>query len=199
MSAPTEPLPPRPLAPSKPEAEPAVRASPAGRRESPARRRGTLIHRLLHHLPDLPPEQRAQAAAHFLGRPAWELSYGEQAEIAGEVATLMADPRFEPLFGPGSRAEVPLIGQLGGRVISGRVDRLLVRPDHLLVVDYKTDRLPPSSPPAEYVRQMAAYRGLLACLYPGRPVRCVLLWTDGPLWMPLDPADMDDALAAMAT
>ena len=66
------------------------------------------------------------------------------------------------------------------------------------MVDYKTDRLPPSEPPPPYLRQMAAYRGVLACLYPGRPIRCALLWTDGPGWMPLDPAALDDALAAMA-
>jgi ATP-dependent helicase/nuclease subunit A len=111
---------------------------------------------------------------------------------------VMQDARFAGLFGPGSRAEVPLIGQLGGRVISGRVDRLWVGTDQVLVVDYKTDRRPPDWPPTAYLRQMAAYRGVLACLYPGRTVRCALLWTDGPLWMPLDPHAMDDALAAMA-
>jgi ATP-dependent helicase/nuclease subunit A len=30
---------------------------------------------------------------------------------------------------------------------------------------------------------MAAYRALLRGVYPGRSVRCALLWTDGPLWM----------------
>jgi ATP-dependent helicase/nuclease subunit A len=202
-TAPTEPVPPRPLAPSRPEVDPPARSSPASAlladsRHQGGRKRGSLIHRLLQSLPDLPPGQRAEAAVRFLGRSAWGLSYADQAEIAGEVARLMDDPTFAHLFGPGSRAEVPLIGQLGGRVVSGRVDRLVVRPDSVLVVDYKTDRLPPDEPPAAYLRQMAAYRGVLACLYPARIVRCALLWTDGPRWMPLDAAALDDALAAMA-
>jgi len=198
LPAPEEPVPPRPLAPSRPEMEPAPAGGPAGRAETPARRRGMLIHRLLQYLPDLPEEGRAKAAARYLGRPAWDLSFAQQAEIATEAAAVMQDPRFARIFSAGSRAEVPLIGQLGGRVISGRVDRLWVGPDQVLVVDYKTDRRPPDQPPAAYLRQMAAYRGVLACLYPGRAVRCALLWTDGPVWMALDPAAMDDALAAMA-
>ncbi len=199
-AAPTEPVPPRPLAPSRPEADPPARSSPAGetRGSQGGRKRGSLIHRLLQSLPDLPAAERPQAAIRFLGRSAWGLSYTEQAEIAGEVARVMDDPTHKDLFGPDSRAEVPLIGQLGGRVISGRVDRLVVKSDSVLVVDYKTDRLPPAEPPAAYIRQMAAYRGVLACLYPGRTVRCALLWTDGPRWTPLESAMLDDALAAMA-
>jgi ATP-dependent helicase/nuclease subunit A len=197
-TAPQEPVPPRPLAPSRPDADPPARSSPAGARNQGGRQRGSLIHRLLQSLPDLPADQRAAAAARFLGRSAWGLPYAEQAEIATEVARVMDDPTFTPLFGPDSRAEVPLIGQLGGRVVSGRVDRLVVRADSVLVVDYKTDRLPPAEPPPAYLRQMAAYRGVLACLYPTKAVRCALLWTDGPRWMPLDTATLDDALAAMA-
>jgi len=83
-------------------------------------------------------------------------------------------------------------------VVSGRVDRLLVRPDAVLVVDYKTELHPPKTPPAPYLRQMAAYRAILACLYPGRRVRCALLWTALPLWMPLDLASLDDAMAGLS-
>jgi ATP-dependent helicase/nuclease subunit A len=197
-AAPVEPLPPRPLAPSRPEAEPPPLVSPAGRNEPAVRQRGMLVHRLLQSLPDLPAEQRSKAAARFLGRPAWGLGFAAQAAVAAEVARAMQDPAFAQLFGPGSRAEVPLVGQLGGRVISGRVDRLWVGPDQVMVVDFKTDRRPPDQPPAAYVRQMAAYRGVLACLYPGHRVRCALLWTDGPRWMALDGNLLDDALAAMA-
>jgi ATP-dependent helicase/nuclease subunit A len=198
QTAPVEPVPPRPLAPSRPEADPPARSSPAEPRSQGGRKRGGLIHRLLQSLPDLPAEERPLAATRFLGRDAWGLSYADQAEIAAEIARVMEEPAFADIFGPDSRAEVPLIGQLGGRVISGRVDRLVVRAESVLVVDYKTDRLPPAEPPPVYLRQMAAYRGVLACLYPAKTVRCALLWTDGPRWMPLDAHALDDALAGMA-
>jgi ATP-dependent helicase/nuclease subunit A len=195
-----EPSPPRPLSPSRPdEDEPAVHA-PFGKDDGRRFRRGRLIHRLLQSLPDLPAGHRAEATARFLGRAQEGLSYVEQAEIAGEVAAILAHPLFAPLFGPGSQAEVPLIGQWGERTVSGQVDRLLVTETEVLVVDYKTNRPPPpdaAGVASAYLRQMAAYRGVLACLYPGRTVRCALLWTDGPRLMALPAALLDDTLAGL--
>ena len=45
--------------------------------------------------------------------------------------------------------------------------------------------------PPGYLRQMAAYRTLLRRIYPDRPVRCLLLWTQGPRAMALDDALLD--------
>ena len=168
---PVEPSPPRPLTPSRPDGPEEETRSPLGADEGARFRRGRLIHRLLQLLPDLDPGRRNAAAARFLGRRGWALSYAEQAEIAGEVAAVLADPEFAPIFGPGSRAEVPVVGQIGERVIAGQVDRLLVTETDVLIVDYKTNRPPPRHPaavPMLYRRQMAAYRALLACIYPGR-------------------------------
>ena len=147
-SAPAEPSPPRPLVPSRPDDdEPEVRQPFAG--DDGARfQRGRLIHRLLQSLPDIAPAKRSEAAARFLGRPGWRLSFAEQAEIAGEVGAMLADPGFAPIFGPGSRAEVPVVGQVGERILSGQVDRLLVTETEVLIVDYKTNRSPPARPDA---------------------------------------------------
>lgn len=113
------------------------------------------------------------------------------------MLAILDDPAFAPLFGPGSLAEAPLVAVLSdGRVVSGQVDRLLVRDTGVLVVDYKTNRRPPATVeavPAIYVHQMAAYRAALARMFPGRPVDCALLWTEGPVLMPL-PAAMLDAV-----
>lgn len=76
-------------------------------------------------------------------------------------------------------------------MVSGQIDRLVVTGQAVLIVDYKTNRPPPETPegvPAVYLRQMAAYRALLAGIYPGRPVICHLLWTDGPRIMQLSDA-----------
>jgi ATP-dependent helicase/nuclease subunit A len=200
QAAPLEPSPPRPLAPSRPdEDEPEVR-SPFGNDGGTRFLRGRLIHRLLQSLPDIVPAKRNEAAARFLGRAGWGLSFAEQAAIAGEVGAILADPQFAPIFGSGSRAEVPVVGQLGDRILSGQVDRLLVTKDEVLIVDYKTNRPPPrhaADVSPVYLRQMAAYRAALACIYPGRIVRCALLWTDEPRLMPLDNRLLDDALAGL--
>ena len=67
--------------------------------------------------------------------------------------------------------------------------------ESLAVVDYKTNRGPPEDPaevPEVYLKQMAAYRALLAEIYPDRRVDCYLLWTEGPRLMQLGPAQLAD-------
>lgn len=184
-----EPDPPRPLAPSRPEEdEPAVR-SPVGPDNGHRFKRGRLIHRLLQSLPEVAPDRRAATARSWLGRPAHGLSPETCDEMVAEVLGVLEHPEYAPLFGPGSRAEVPLTGLVEGRVVSGQVDRLLITSDSVTVLDYKTNRpVPrdPSSVSSAYLRQMAAYRAVLRLIYPNLPVHCVLLWTDGPLLMTLE-------------
>jgi len=182
----------RPLTPSRPAgAEPAVR-TPIGPDDRLRFRRGLVIHRLLELLPELPRERRAAACRRFLARPVHELDAAAQAEIAGETERVLDDPVFAPLFGPGSRAEVRVVGEIAGArgtmVLSGQVDRLVVTSAEVLVLDYKTNRPPPATENevAEiYLRQMAAYRAVLRRIYPNRSVTCALLWTDGPRLMTL--------------
>lgn len=183
-----EPDPPRPLVPSRPAAgEPAV-VSPLGGDDGFRFKRGTLIHRLLQTLPDLAPDRRRAAAAAYLARPVHGLDAAMQAALAGEVLGVLEHPAHARLFGPGSRAETSIAGLVGGQALAARVDRLFVGAEEVAVVDYKTNRPPPVAPESvapAYLRQMAAYRGALRAIYPGRVVRCLLLWTDGPRLMEL--------------
>ncbi len=82
--------------------------------------------------------------------------------------------------------------------INGRIDRLVVTPDRVLVIDYKTNRPAPDAldrvDPA-YVLQAAAYVAVLKRLYPDRPVEAALVWTDGPKLMPIPQPMLDAALA----
>ncbi len=197
--APAEPEPPRPLAPSRPSGEePAVRPPLVAAGGDPYRR-GLLIHRLLQSLPDLPPAQRRPAGRRMLAQPAHGLAPAEREAIAAEVLAVLDTPGFGRLFGPGSRAEVPIAGVIArgtpaARVVSGQVDRLLVTDSEVLILDFKTNRPPPreaADVPAIYLRQLATYRRLLREVYPGRDVRCALLWTDGPTLMPLPDGQLD--------
>lgn len=157
-------------------------------------RRGRLIHRLLQELPDLAPDARLPAARRWLARPTHGLDAAAHEQIAAEVLSVLDDPRFSALFGPGSRAEVPLSGTVGELMIAGQIDRLLVEADTVTILDYKSDRPAPRSAaavPPIYLRQMAAYRALLRRIYPGRRVRCLLLWTEVPLAIALDDGALD--------
>lgn len=154
-------------------------------------RRGNLTHKLLEFLPVIPGEKREAAAKNFLDRFAADLPATLRAEIAGETLALLSHPDFAAIFGPGSVAEAPVAGLLeDGRIVSGQIDRLLVTGTEILIVDFKTNRPPPAKVqdvPAIYRKQMKAYADILARIYPGRTISCALLWTDGPILMPLPP------------
>ncbi len=152
--------------------------------------RGTILHRLLQFLPDIPADAREETALGYLIRQTNQ-SHDDCRRDASEVLRIMNDPIFAPIFSAQSRAEVPLAGRLNGRPFSGQVDRLYVSDTEVWVVDYKTNRPPPTSladVPENYLAQMAAYAQLLAQIYPAKHIRCALLWTHLPKLMELDSA-----------
>ena len=200
-NAPPEPLPHRPLAPSRLGADDMPANSPRGGADSEIRfRRGRLIHFLLQYLPDIAPEKREATARRYLSQPAFALSQAAREDMIAQALAVLAFPGFAPVFGPGSRAEVSVAGLVpalgAGTAISGQIDRLLITAQEVLIVDFKTHRPPPVTPeavPGIYVRQMAAYRAALRMIYPNHRVGCALIWTDIPLLTPLSEAQLDDA------
>jgi ATP-dependent helicase/nuclease subunit A len=154
-------------------------------------RRGDLIHRLLQILPDLPRDAWAEGARSLLGRER-DLSEPQRTEMTAAALSVLEDERFTEVFGPGSRAEVAIAGTAAalpaGLRISGRIDRLVLLADRVLVADFKTNRPSPARiedcDPA-YLRQMAIYAAVLGEVFPGRRIEAALVWTDGPKLMPI--------------
>ncbi|CAN5638315.1 double-strand break repair helicase AddA [soil metagenome] len=166
-------------------------------------RRGDLIHRLLQILPDLPLTDRPAAALRLLARER-DLTDDQRAEMTAAALGVLDDPRFAEVFGPGSRAEVALAGTAAklpaGLAISGRIDRLVVLEDRVLVADFKTNRPSPDriedADPA-YLRQMAIYAAVLADIFPGRAIEAALVWTDGPKLMAIPELLIGQTLAEL--
>src|SRR5262249_7378410 len=108
-------------------------------------RRGLLIHALLKLLPDLPEEARDRVARKFLNLRG--VNAEETATLVAETMPVFAEPNFAGAFGPNSRAEVGIAAELpeigSGARVNGRIDRLAVGEDKVLVVDFKTNRPPP--------------------------------------------------------
>jgi ATP-dependent helicase/nuclease subunit A len=190
------------LAPSRgveDEARRAIAASPLGPGLALARgaraaamAKGRAVHALLQHLPDAPALERRAAGMRYLSGIA-ELA-GQEKALCDSVLAILDDPALSVLFGPGSRAEIPLAGVVGDVEIGGLVDRLAVTDAGVWIADYKTDRVPPTAVaaiPAGYLRQLAAYRAILAKIYPNRPVHCLLIWTETAAAMPVPPGLLD--------
>ena len=102
--------------------------------------------------------------------------------LAGALAVI-SEPAFTEVFSPAALAEVPLAATVGGIVIAGTADRLLIEPTRVTVVDFKTARRPPATideVPENTLRQMSAYAAALEAIYPGREICAAVLYTQAP-------------------
>ena len=150
-----------------------------------AAQRGTALHALLLELPEIALDRQE----------AYALRKAQRAGLSGQdvlkLLPLLNDPEMAVFFGPESRGEAELRGRLAdGRMINGRVDRIVVLAEEILVLDYKTDLFVPAVLGAEhmYMQQMALYAELLQLAYPQHYVRAALLWTQVARFEWLSPA-----------
>lgn len=198
-------------APLEPAAEPAISPSrldpsaitamsPFGENRRAKLRRGRLIHDLLKRLPVLQPQARRAAATKLLNRET-DLSEIARAEIIDVSLQTLEHPEFYEIFSIRGRSEVAVTGRLGnGQLINGRVDRLLVSDDEIMIIDYKTDQPAPVNEAfvsSAYISQMAAYQTILSAIYPNHRVKCALLYTDGPHLVTLSDANLSESLKGL--
>ena len=171
-----------------------------------ALQRGALVHRLLQSLPDLAAERRREAARDI--SPAMPATGPRPSarRWPSEMLALIADPALRAgvcVRQPGRGVDRRTAGAAGtaAALVSGQIDRLVVTPTEVLIVDYKTNHAPPDAvaeAPPGYVRQLALYRAVLQKLYPQLPVRAALLWTETPDLMEISTPALDAQLASMS-
>jgi ATP-dependent helicase/nuclease subunit A len=159
-------------------------------------RRGLLVHALLAHLPEVGRGERAAAGRQFLHLR--NVPDDEAEALVRETLGVLDDPAFSAAFAEESRSEVAIVADLpelgAGARVSGRVDRLAVNGDNVLIVDFKTNRPPPSveeDVAPLYATQMALYRAAATKIFPGRRIACGLVWTEGPTLMALSNRFLD--------
>ncbi len=178
-------------------------AEAATQRRDPeaARREGVALHALLHHLsliePTLRPTVGAKAVPVLLPDDA-----GRHGAILGRALSILAAPQLAHLFGPASRAEVPILakGLQSGRpvLIAGRIDRLVVTPSEVLIVDYKSDENVPRSDaevPPGYARQLGLYALVAGQLFPDKAIAAGILWTSLESFMILPQSQLAQRVA----
>lgn len=187
---PKEPEPPRPLVPSSPSRSEPAAASPLDKNNENRFKRGNITHKLLQILPELPKQQWESVIHQYVEKETYNLSETQKNSITKETLKILNHSEFSDIFGPGSMAEVPVTGLLNGKeLVSGQIDRLLIKKDKILIIDYKTNRPPPTDPkniPEIYIHQMKLYKALISEIYPDKPVSCALIWTDNAKLMRVD-------------
>ena len=190
-----EPIPARPLTPSDPGVrDQTIPFGTASRKE--ALLRGQFVHRLLETLPDLPVADRWAATSRIADNMGLERADSDspaaftaaQIKVLFEqVEAVMDLAELAPLFGKGVLAEADITGLVGGLTVQGKIDRMAVLEDKIIIADFKTGLPPDSVPdstsdaspeiPAAYLRQMALYGALVEQIYPDKVIECLLIWT----------------------
>ncbi len=171
--------------------------------------RGTVLHKLLQDLPLLDQSRWQSLAAGYLAKRLPEYGAEAHQNMIEAVRRVFEHSQLAGCFDPTtSRGEVPILGSIttrdGPKPISGQVDRLATFEHEVVVLDFKTSLQTPSSQnaiAADYVSQMALYQDLIARLYVGRTVRCMLVWThaaNGPQVMEVPDSAMKAALEKIA-
>ena len=133
-----------------------------------ALRRGTFLHQLLQFLPSIPADKRLEYAKKMCP---------PDIDLPDNLINIFDNPAFKDLFGINSLAEVPIIGVLNNQPISGQIDRLIISPTEVKIVDFKTNRFVPNEVPLIYKKQLNAYKDLLKTIFPDRIVKAYILWT----------------------
>ncbi|SDH36200.1 double-strand break repair helicase AddA [Alloyangia pacifica] len=147
--------------------------------EEEAKLRGTVLHLLLEHLAPLAAPERAGAVPHVLTLA--EDLPEETDSIVTEALAVLGAPALAPVFAGEALAEVPISAEIEpvGR-IHGVIDRLLVTPEKIVALDFKSNRTVPATPaevPEGLLRQMGAYAAALTQVFPGRSIETGLVWT----------------------
>lgn len=133
-----------------------------------AMRRGTFIHKMLQFLPSLPPEQRER----YL-----QQNCPDGIDLPENLLKIFDHPDLKKLFGPESLAEVPVMGMSNGKMLSGQIDRLVVLPDEVKIIDFKTNRFVHKDSADAYKNQLNAYKDLLKTIFPDKMIKSYILWT----------------------
>lgn len=159
-----------------------------------AMRRGSMVHKLLEHLPALPENDWQSAAAEML--TTFDTDADERSECVQEAIAVLKEPELRGLFDDAALVEVSLTGNWRGRPLWGVIDRLIITPDRVLAVDFKTNTVVPDTGaqvPEGVLRQMGAYAHLLAEIYPNHRIEIAILWTRTRDLMLLDAATISSA------
>ena len=165
-----------------------------------ARLRGIHLHRLLEHLPLHPDEPDLGVASDLLTGGAEGAEPDALPGLVEAARAVLDAPALKPLFAPGTLAEVDIAGDVPGiGPMAGTIDRLIVG-ERVLAVDYKSNAAVPACAedvPEGLLRQLGAYAALLGPAFPGRGIDLAILWTAGPVLMPV-PGELAAAALARA-
>ncbi len=155
--------------------------------------RGTVIHSLLEHLPAATPANRR----------ALGLQLTNDTALVDQIIALINNPDLGHIWTDtalpevGITADIPDLGR-----IHGTIDRLIVTPENVIAIDYKSNRRVPTQAhdtPTGIINQLAVYAAALAQIYPDRTIETAILWIETANLMVIPENHLHEALNTLAS
>jgi len=142
-------------------------------------RRGELIHAILQKIDFLEDNPEEQLVKIIADRAFRKYQPEEKAEARKSLLEFLRRPDvaefFRPQPGREVRTEAEMVNRRGELY---RTDRLLIEPEVISIIDFKTGQLPDEAIKKSQAGQVKNYKTILEEIYPGRKVRGWLLYID---------------------
>lgn len=143
---------------------------------------GTMMHMLLQYLPTIGTEKLEQAAMTLLSCLKWDMTL--KRTLIEQAIQLIQRQDLSLFFGPDAHAEIPFqvrcVKQGERYNVHGVIDRLVILPDSVQIIDFKSSAYIPETAeqvPNAYKMQLILYKMAIAHLFPGRYIKTILLYT----------------------
>ena len=154
--------------------------------------RGIVIHRALDLMSRRPPLTAEQVRLHIRQ----ESGITDDVELdhwLDEACKTLNDEKFEHIFRPTDYQkvmnELPVLYQDDGKAVFGLIDRLIVKDDSIILIDYKTHQLDDEAQldklARDFSHQLSLYKTGVSKLWPSVQINCGLLFTHSArlLWI----------------
>ena len=151
--------------------------------------KGKIVHTLLQFLPELPPNKREKTAKKYLEQRVLSLDKKARDDLLRKTLAVINHPELSFAFDQTAIAEAPIYGTVKNIGVTAQIDRLLVKEDRVIIIDYKSNMEIPQDPlgvPKMYLRQLATYKKLVRDIYPDRQSECFIIWTEVPTLMKIE-------------
>ncbi|MFT6331991.1 MAG: ATP-dependent helicase/nuclease subunit A [Lentimonas sp.] len=124
---------------------------------------GILIHKILEEAPI-----SSEAQEYFIRK------YLDDEILINRVLKVFKENR-KILSHPNSKSEVQVMARINGKTISGKIDRLIIKEDEILIIDFKTGQKSDLSDEENH-SQMNFYEKSVRKIYPDKNVKSQIIW-----------------------
>lgn len=143
---------------------------------------GKVIHKILEIFPERLAviSDKSALILDYLNLNHSYLIDAEKQEILRQILNIFTNSDLAFLFGANSKSEVPVMGKIDGQLILGKIDRLIVNENDIVIVDYKSDVLKEEEMAVKalkYKEQLGFYSEIMSLIYPGKMVKSAIVWT----------------------